>query len=563
MVNLQSRRQRREQTQAEHPVTLQGMGASQVPDRPHWGGDRRPTLLKRNDQDFLNSILAELNAGRMPRGRLTPPSQAEVLRFLQPVHRNFYVALLEVVCDPFDWSGLQARLDPRRIHSAGLVVRRLSSDGTLQGWRSEEHLASGTSLRGWMPFPDKTEEDLDPDPSYRARPLSGHPELESRLFPDASRLSESVSNLFITPPSVHEATARTLLYGLVPVTSQERSEFSQPLPAPDQDQSEALDEQIAGMLPSFLRQGKPRLLPASLRGRTLTAADTDSTDRTLLGLINEMNLLAVHFNAFDTSALMRELNQSTIHASVKESAPDKGVLNPSLLRELNKRGAEPAPDGPVPLGAFLRQVHRVLIERVPEERVRLPDRWGTITADQHARIVALIRSQLMERLSEFTAEEGRFDGVDRQYRCRAFVRLRREDGCPPRIVWSDYSNPFTIAPWYSNSDAPPIRVDLPDVLDPKVLQGLTPNVAFRVPPKVFNLLRNDPQDLLEGNDKDGADGGGIDLGWICAFNIPIITLCAFIVLNIFLQILHLIFWWLPFVKICIPFPIKKMEQPLP
>jgi hypothetical protein len=50
-------------------------------------------------------------------------------------------------------------------------------------------------------------------------------------------------------------------------------------------------------------------------------------------------------------------------------------------------------------------------------------------------------------------------------------------------------------------------------------------------------------------------GGGLTLGRICGFSIPLITICAFFVLNIFLMLLNIVFFWLPFIKICIPFPI--------
>lgn len=76
---------------------------------------------------------------------------------------------------------------------------------------------------------------------------------------------------------------------------------------------------------------------------------------------------------------------------------------------------------------------------------------------------------------------------------------------------------------------------------------------FSVPKELFNLLRGKPKDLLEGN----GSTGGLQLDWLCGFNIPVITICAFILLNIILTILNLIFWWLAFVKICIPFPRKK------
>ena len=91
----------------------------------------------------------------------------------------------------------------------------------------------------------------------------------------------------------------------------------------------------------------------------------------------------------------------------------------------------------------------------------------------------------------------------------------------------------------------------------EVLKALKPNVAFQMPAKLAGLLRGDAKKLAEG------EGTPLDLkvDWICSFSIPIITLCAFIVLNIFLQLLNLIFWWLPFLKICIPVPKGKGPAP--
>ena len=41
---------------------------------------------------------------------------------------------------------------------------------------------------------------------------------------------------------------------------------------------------------------------------------------------------------------------------------------------------------------------------------------------------------------------------------------------------------------------------------------------------------------------------------LCSFSIPIITICALIVLMIFVALLNIIFWWMPFLKICLPKP---------
>jgi hypothetical protein len=80
-----------------------------------------------------------------------------------------------------------------------------------------------------------------------------------------------------------------------------------------------------------------------------------------------------------------------------------------------------------------------------------------------------------------------------------------------------------------------------------------PNVAFEMPPELANLLQGDMKKLKDGE----GSTAGLDLGWICSFSIPIITICAFIVLNIFLSLFNLIFGWLAFIKICIPVPRRR------
>jgi len=78
-----------------------------------------------------------------------------------------------------------------------------------------------------------------------------------------------------------------------------------------------------------------------------------------------------------------------------------------------------------------------------------------------------------------------------------------------------------------------------------------------VPESVFNLMQRnkDVQNLKDPIKKAGVPQIGI--AWLCGFNIPTITFCAFLVLNIFLGMLNIIFSWMAFVKICIPIPIIK------
>jgi hypothetical protein len=183
----------------------------------------------------------------------------------------------------------------------------------------------------------------------------------------------------------------------------------------------------------------------------------------------------------------------------------------------------------------------------------MPVRWPALSSQQASGLRLALSRALTERFAQLNMAPGRFDEPGAQYVVRAFVRLKPECGCPARIVWSEATEPFVIAPWFEGSGAPPVRIDLPDITAPGLLASLKPNVSFAVPAALQNLLSGNPKDLMEG--KKPPDGG-ITIGWICSFSLPAITICAFIVLSIFLGLLNLIFSWLAFIKICIPYPKK-------
>ncbi len=123
---------------------------------------------------------------------------------------------------------------------------------------------------------------------------------------------------------------------------------------------------------------------------------------------------------------------------------------------------------------------------------------------------------------------------------------------------SDPSTPFSLATVF-DFDAParPIRIVLPIDTSPAGLRKFPKNVAVVLSDQLRRQMNaaSDMQKLLKGD----ASGGGFDLGMICSFSIPIITLCAFIVMIIFQILLNIIFWWLPFFRIC--WPIPKPSKP--
>jgi hypothetical protein len=124
-------------------------------------------------------------------------------------------------------------------------------------------------------------------------------------------------------------------------------------------------------------------------------------------------------------------------------------------------------------------------------------------------------------------------------------------------VVSPPSQPFQLASYY-DSDAPARRIQVALPLD-------TSAASFRKYDKGISFLMSDElanqlsrvaslKDLSDGNI---GSAGGLSLGWICSFSIPIITICAFILLLVIVIALNLVFFWIPFFKICLPVPGLK------
>jgi len=136
------------------------------------------------------------------------------------------------------------------------------------------------------------------------------------------------------------------------------------------------------------------------------------------------------------------------------------------------------------------------------------------------------------------------------------VYLRPECGalCPP--VVSRPSDAFTIA-GYFDLDAPArsITISMPIDTSIKDLRKLRKNVSFLLSNELRSQM-NRVTSLKDALDGKFAEGQTLDIGLMCSFSIPIITICALIVLMIFINLLNIVFWWLPFLRICFPIAVK-------
>jgi hypothetical protein len=137
-------------------------------------------------------------------------------------------------------------------------------------------------------------------------------------------------------------------------------------------------------------------------------------------------------------------------------------------------------------------------------------------------------------------------------------------------VMSDASASFQLASFF-DPDAParPIRIAMPADTTPAGLRKFDKNTAFVMSDvlcgQVGALKGMSFGDLIRSvlpfplhkdlsADPSPCKSNGGPGGMVCSFSIPIITIVALILLMIFVKLLDIIFFWMPFFQICLPLP---------
>jgi len=140
-------------------------------------------------------------------------------------------------------------------------------------------------------------------------------------------------------------------------------------------------------------------------------------------------------------------------------------------------------------------------------------------------------------------------------RC-VYLRPRCGRKSPP--VVSERSERFQLVSFFE-PDAPArqLRVALPVDTSPATLRRYNRNVAFVLSDQLRRQMSRaaDMKKLIDG--EAGPEDGSLNFAVVCSFSIPIITICALILLMILVSLLNIIFWWLPLFRICFPVPRPK------
>ncbi|KPJ96274.1 MAG: hypothetical protein AMJ53_01115 [Gammaproteobacteria bacterium SG8_11] len=147
----------------------------------------------------------------------------------------------------------------------------------------------------------------------------------------------------------------------------------------------------------------------------------------------------------------------------------------------------------------------------------------------------------------------------------------------PALV-SHPTRAFQMAPFF-DPDAParPVRIPMPVDISPAGLRKYKKNTAFIISDmlcgkikKIRKITLGDlvlsvlpwpfHKDLPNPGKTGPCKKGGISFGMICSLSIPIITLCALILLMIMVALFDLFFRWIPFLFVCLPIPGLKGKK---
>ena len=527
-----------------------------------------PAILQMHHEDFPARFLRDLGAPGEPPISSTALVNTGTDPLYQPVQRMLNIALVEVNCTCLQ----MPPLDPRRIVSSGVVVRRAVRKAGANGgaaWDDVNTMAAwardAKGRMNWVELSSQTQ-DLDPDPARRPQLQSGDAEVDKQLAALTANtvLTESTSPAFAAPPVICSALGRTVVYAVIPTASSEVSDVA-PASPPNIDQTELLKS-----LPALLRSsegGVPVTAPVAgytvdanwMSDEYLNALFPPTPASVSSGVVSPLQVdgRVAQFKMF--SLALRMLH--SVFGAFDETAEGNAIL--TLLNQHYVMLGSPY-NFPMEMGGFYLWGKQTLIDYdpyangTPAPTLPMPIAWDALSNNDEAALLAAMNRALAPKAQQLFAPQGRFQDDTRMYRLRVFFRIKPENpDCPTKLVWSEYSEPFRIAAWHESSQRAHPPIPLPDPA--RAIKSAKPNCAFHVPANLMNAMQGTTmKGLMAGG---GGTSSGLNLDWICGFNIPLITICAFFVLNIFLILLNIVFFWLPFIKICIPFPSSAAATP--
>jgi hypothetical protein len=511
---------------------------------------RRPAVLRYDADTFMQDIASELakdpatiearlarkETWREPAAGLAPDSEA--LKLYQPVHLRFYLVAGSLVCR---LPGLpDHRVKPEEAEKVSFVLRRVDA-GQEFAWREGDQ-------GGWMPAPPASlpdgEERLPLFPVGTATSGAGR-RLFAGLVPVSRRQAYTAGKSTAAPaPGTPAEDPRKVELGqkVIGPWVQLRSWFADP---DTEVQTAAEKNLIAAQSSAFLL-----IDTAEYLHQYLDPVWQAIQNPSLVSLLDDPGTAL--YNALGVQ------NADFGNMRLRDAMVQARSFEPQLEQMQSTRGQPPAmPSGyPLQSGASYYQLtsasFNALFSSAPAED-------GTAVHPLRTLVEAALATQPPQSVAFALPQREPADASGAGLFVIRFVYERPQCGKKSPPVLSDPSRTFTMASFFDpEAPARPLQVALPIDTTPAALRKYPKNAAFMISDELQKQLSRikSAKKLMDGELESSPS---FELGFICSLSIPIITLCAFILLMIFVQLLNIVFWWLPFFKICFPIPTLKAK----
>jgi hypothetical protein len=494
-----------------------------VAETPIWM--QRPVLLRFASDRFMEELASILQtkpndleafvarpesfrerpAGAPPDWQGRPNS----LKLYQPAHGHFYLVAASLVCRKL---GLPDKVvNTAQQEKVSFVLRRVEGEGQESAWVNNPRTG-----KNWLP--------LEPG---RQRMLVPSEELLP-VFP-------------ITFPA--EGRMRRVFVGLVPTSSRETFHAAGRL-SPFAPSIDPRMEEFKARVVEPLNELNAQRIPdgASNVERQLLAQKQIEASLFLLLDLGEFlsrNLSSVWNSLYQGNPLAPGSPARSLYLLLDSRSADGIASWRSALRQAWDQWAEISGESGEPTKLAFNLRHSTLSGQELEAEVR--------------KVVAAANLPLPPAAS--LPEVPKLDPSGALY-CLRCVYQRPQCGPLRPDVISEPSEPFVLAAFF-DPDAParPIRIGLPVDTSLAGLRKFPKNVSFLMSEKLREQMSR-ATDLKKSLDGKLGSSESFEMGEICSFSIPVITICALVVMMVFVLLLNFVFWWLPLLRICLPINLK-------
>ncbi len=486
---------------------------------------RKPTLLRFKSDNFMEELVALLanDVDRLKdfiasQETAEPPNSNTLLKLFQPIHGQFHLVAANLVERKSNLP--QKNVDIRKGEKVGFVLRRL--DPTTN---AEMAWVKSSNGNAWQAI-NSTEQLIQGEELLPMFPLSYCYAGQERCL-----------WLGLVPTSSHESFKAAGSFSLLPTSEESENEADQRL--------REVEEKVLNPLKAF------STLVGDPIDETTQAAEIEASIFVLLDFAEWLE--------------KTEAMQTTWQAILQNKRPTSKAELFDILKDENNPVSKSGSD------TWFTALKKVWDKKENIDLGEINDigfeynlRYSPMrTSSNRSRLINELKKQLGPKPKEPFVPDlpptPKLEGGSRNtpeflVRC-VYQRPQCKVGSPELL--SEASENFTIASFFDfEAPARPINISLP--LDTSIagLRKFKKNVNFIMSNKLRKQMDSikDAKKALDGELSQGSD---FNLGFICSISIPIITLCAFIVLFLFIILFNIMFWWLPFIKICFPIPVRS------